>query len=182
MEACSEELASQGIHPLDLKNALVRLHPYSPTSIAQRGIRVGWVGKDHFIPTEQRVGILTPGPSGLQVCWMRVACVCTTCTPPALKHDMSIQTLHSARLPIPCPSFSLFFLDTARGGVRYPGRLTRARGRSSFTWCGPLGDFRWQRCASGAGPDLGPFHPTVAPLSLPPLLLYLSISSIYFMR
>ena len=99
------------------------------------------------------------GQSGLQVCWMRVACVCTTCTPPALKHDMSIQTLHSARLPIPCPSFSLFFLDTARGGVRYPGRLTRARGRSSFTWCGPLGDFRWQRCASGAGPDLGPFHP-----------------------
>ena len=75
MEACSEELASQGIHPLDLKNALVRLHPYSPTLIAQRGIRVGWVGKDHFIPTEQGVGILTPGPkraSGV----LDARCVC----------------------------------------------------------------------------------------------------------
>ena len=94
----------------------MRRHPKCPTSIAQRGIRAGWVGV--FLPTEQGVGtlVLTPEPNGLQACGIRVVCVCTTCTQPALKHDMSIQTLHSAKLPIPCPLFSFFSLDTARGG------------------------------------------------------------------
>ena len=32
---------------------------------------------------------------------MRIACVCKTCTPPALKHDMSIQTRHDVRFPAP---------------------------------------------------------------------------------
>ena len=109
-------------------------------------------------PTEQGLRTLSShlGQTWLQVCRMRVACVCTTCTPPALKHGTSIQTQHSAKLPNPCPLFYSFFpRHCAWGGIRCSGRLTRARGARS-TWCGP-----WE-ISGGKGA-----HPARVPISVP---------------
>lgn len=58
---------------------------------------------------------------------MRIACVCKTCTPPALKHDMSIQTRHDVRFPAPLfrlVARVLFFLSifTARRGGSFSAR------------------------------------------------------------
>ena len=91
---------------------------------------------------------------------MRVVCVCMTCTQPALKHDMSIQTLHSAKLPSPCPLFPQFLLspDTAREGGHPLFGAAHTREGHVHHGVDPRRK-QVAKCASGAGPDLGPFHP-----------------------
>ena len=113
---------------------------------------------------------------------IRVGYVCTTCTQPALKHDMSIQTLHNAQLPIPYPLFSL--LNNTARGIHCLGVHTRGRAEGLVhpgvedPWI-----FHVAKCASSAGPDLGSFSFHRCSFSLPPLFLITpSTSSTNFMR
>ena len=140
-----------------------RIVTHSPNSIAQRGIRVGWVGE-----TELTRGL---GPLSqhliqqwLQVFGIRITCVCKLCTPPALKHDTSIQTPHNAHLPTP---FLSFFPFTLRGGLTQRG--------GSYVRRVPLGVDPWKyqvaTCACSAGPDLGPLSSHRSSSLLPPLPL-----------
>ena len=111
--------------------------------------------------------------SRLQARGIRVGCVCTTCTQPALKHDMSIQTLHNAQLPIPYPLFSL--LNNTARGIHCLGVHTRGRAEGLVhpgvedPWI-----FHVAKCASSAGPDLGSFSSHRCSFSLPPLFLIFS--------
>ena len=86
----------------------------------------------------------------LRVLGIRITCVCKLCTPPALKHDISIQTLHNAQLLTP---FLSFFPFTLRG------RLTQRGGSyDGFFLAWTLGNIKWQNSRAARVPIPGPSH------------------------
>ena len=102
---------------------------------------------------------------------MRIVCVCKLCTLPALKHDISKQTRHNARLPIPPLLLSFIFSFSLRGGLTqrvgtYVGFIRRAPpGVDPWRYQ----DIKWQNARAARDPNPGPSHPTC-------LLLYVCIS------
>ena len=109
---------------------------------------------------------------------MRIVCVCKLCTPPALKHDIPIQTRHNVRLPV-LPILLQFILPSfhCAGGSLSAGVHTLG-----YPGVDP---WRYQvaKCACSAGPDLGSLSShRCSCLLLPPLFLYVSICLTQMMR
>ena len=156
----------------------MRRHPKCPTSIAQRGIRVGWVGK-HLTYCPGTAKSFHLGPNWLRVKGHTIS-VCKQCTPPALKPNTYIQTLTEYS---PHSTFDLFIL-TARGALTV-SRGCPLRGSSCDgllpSWT--LGNFTWQNARSALGvPISGPPHPTVAPVFATVAPEFSSTSSTYLIR
>ena len=95
------------------------------------------------------------------------------CTPPALKHDTSIQTIH--RYPVP-NSFFPFLFSPRRGLTQRGGSY------DGFILAWTLGNIKWQSARSARVPISGPSHPTVVPVSATVAPGYVSTSSTYFIR